>query len=133
MEAPILVGLLTLGLSGAGLLIAAMIFDGRPPLALLLGITWFSFFSLGLLFDNLNAFAMRPLADLAGLGSSIIASGSSLVAFVFASVVETVFTAPVWVLAWALALAAPMSAFFILLAIPAQSRKQFFRTIRSRR
>jgi DHA1 family bicyclomycin/chloramphenicol resistance-like MFS transporter len=133
MEAPIFAGLLALGMSGAGLLIAAVLCGGHPPLAILLGLTWFGFFALGLLFGNLNAFAMRPLGDLAGLGSSIIASGSSLVAFVFASAVETVVVAPVWALAWAFTLAAPLSTFFILLAIPAGSRKQFFESIRSRR
>ncbi|AML50405.1 MFS transporter [Falsihalocynthiibacter arcticus] len=131
MEAPIFAGLLVLGLSGAGLLIAAVLYAGHPPLAILLGLTWFGFFALGLLFGNLNAFAMRPLGDLAGLGASIIASGSSLVAFAFASAIETAFVAPVWALAWAFTLAAPLSTFFILLAIPAGSRKQFFQTIRS--
>ncbi|AML52347.1 MFS transporter [Falsihalocynthiibacter arcticus] len=130
MEAPILAGLLVLGLSGAGLLIAAALYAGHPPLAILLGLTWFGFFALGLLFGNLNAFAMRPLGDLAGLGASIIASGSSLVAFAFASAIGTAFVAPVWALAWAFTLAAPLAMFFILLAIPAGSRKQFFQTIR---
>lgn len=133
MEAPIFTGLLVLGLSGTGLLIAAVFYSGHPPLAILLGLTWFAFFALGLLFGNLNAFAMRPLGDLAGLGSSIIASVSSLVAFVFASVVETVVVAPVWAIAWAFILAAPLSAFFILLAIPARSRKPFYQTMRNRK
>ncbi|WP_299986145.1 MFS transporter [uncultured Ruegeria sp.] len=133
MEAPIFAGLLVLGLSGMGLLIAAVFCSGHPPLPILLGLTWFGFFALGLLFGNLNAFAMRPLGDLAGLGSSIIASVSSLVAFVFASFVETVVGAPVWALAWAFTLAAPLSAFFILLTIPACSRKQFYENIRNRK
>ncbi|MEH6836782.1 MULTISPECIES: MFS transporter [Falsihalocynthiibacter] len=133
MEVPIFAGLMVLGLSGTGLLIAAVICGGHPPLVFLLGLTWFGFFALGLLFGNLNAFAMRPLGDLAGLGSSIIASGSSLVAFAFATAVETVVVAPVWALAWAFTLAAPLSAFFILLAIPAGSRKQFFQTMRNQK
>lgn len=42
------------------------------------------FFAIGILFDNLNAIAMRPLGQVAGLGASLIASGTSLVATLFA-------------------------------------------------
>lgn len=88
MEAPIVAGLGCLGLSGAALLGAAALTGGQPPFALLLGLAWVGFFALGLLFGNLNAFAMRPLGALAGLSSSIIASLSSVVAFVFATAIE---------------------------------------------
>ena len=43
-----------------------------------------NFFCIGILFGNLNAMAMQSLGHLAGLGASLIASGSSLVAVVFA-------------------------------------------------
>ncbi len=118
MEAPIMAGLVFLGMSGAALLIAAALTDGHPPLALLLGLAWFGFFSLGLLFGNLNAFAMRPLGDLAGLSSSIIASLSSVVAFVFATAVERAADGPVHAIALAFLCAALLSAFLILIAIP---------------
>lgn len=118
MEAPILAGLLLLAVSGAALLAAAAVTEGRPPLALLLALGWFGFFALGLLFGNLNALAMRPLGDLAGLGSSIIASVSSVVAFMFATVVEGMIEGPVWAIATAFAVAALSSAFLILRAIP---------------
>lgn len=133
MEAPIFSGLLLLGASGLGLLAAAALTDGHPPLAALIGLAWFGFFALGLLFGNLNAFAMRPLGDLAGLGSSIIASVSSIVAFAFASAVELVAEGPVWAVAWAFILAALLSAVSILVAIPDGSRKRFLRTIGIRR
>jgi len=42
------------------------------------------FFAIGILFGNLNAMAMRSLGDVAGLGSSLLASGSSLLATLFA-------------------------------------------------
>lgn len=130
MEPLVLVGLLLLAVSGVGLLIAAMIAGGQPALGVLLGLAWLGFFALGLLFGNLNALAMRPLGDLAGLGSSIIASGSSLVAFAFASMLEASASNPVWALAFAFTLSAVCSVFLILLAIPAGSRRQFFRAFR---
>lgn len=133
MEVPILSGLLLLGASGVGLLTVAALTDGHPPLAALIGIAWFGFFALGLLFGNLNAFAMRPLGDLAGLGSSIIASVSSIVAFAFASAIELVAEGPVWAVAWAFILAALLSAVFMLVALPDGSRKRLFRIISSRR
>ncbi|MEQ3626229.1 MAG: MFS transporter [Celeribacter sp.] len=127
MEPPILIGLTLLGLSGALLLVAAALTDGHPPLVIFLGLGWIGFFALGLLFGNLNALAMRPLGELAGLGSSIIASVSSLVAFVFAFTVEVAADSPVWAVAWAFALAAPPSAILILLAFPANSRLRLWR------
>ncbi len=133
MEAPILAGLLLLGISGTGLLVAAALAGGHPPLAVLLGLAWIGFFALGLLFGNLNAFAMRPLGDLAGLGSSIIASGSSFVAFAFASAVETITSDPVWSIAWAFTISALLSAFCILRAIPELRRSYHLPSLRPRR
>ena len=47
------------------------------------------FFAIGILFGNLNAMAMRTLGDVAGIGSSLLASGSSLVATLFALIAGT--------------------------------------------
>lgn len=118
MEPLVLAGLVLMGGSGAALLLAAAFTGGHPPLAVLLALGWFGFFGLGLLFGNLNAFAMRPLGDLAGLGSSIIASVSSLVAFAFASLVERIAEGPVWVIATGFSLGALLSAGLILMAMP---------------
>lgn len=75
-----------LGLAAAGLLmLAASIFwGGRPPLVVLMVLGFAAFFAIGVLFGNLNAMAMRSLGQVAGLGASLIASGSSLVATLFA-------------------------------------------------
>ncbi len=127
MEAPILAGVVLLGVSGAALLGAAALTQGHPPLAVLLGLGWLGFFALGLLFGNLNALAMRPLGDLAGLSSTIIASISSLVAVIFATAVEAMAAGPVWAIAWAFALAALLSAVLIIRAIPVSSRREIFR------
>lgn len=122
MKPPIFASLLIMGVSGAGLLISALIWDARPPLALLLGLTWSGFFGLGLLFGNLNAVAMRPLGDLAGLGATIIASGSSFVAFVYATLLGLLVHDPVWALAWSFSISALLAACCILIAGPTKAR-----------
>ena len=74
------------GLTAAGLamLAASGLWDGRPPLPVLMGLAFSAFFAIGVLFGNLNAMAMRSLGQVAGLGASLIASGSSLIATLFA-------------------------------------------------
>ncbi|WP_420959889.1 multidrug effflux MFS transporter [Brucella sp. IR073] len=75
-----------IGLSMAGLvmLLAVLSWDRRLPLAVLMVSGFAAFFATGVLFGNLNAMAMRSLGQVAGLGASLIASGSSLVAALFA-------------------------------------------------
>lgn len=130
MEAPILAGLVFLCLSGAALLTSAALTEGHPPLALLLGLAWVGFFALGLLFGNLNAFAMRPLGDFAGLSSSIVASLSSVVAFVFATAVEHVAEGPVYAIAFSFVFAALLSALLFLVAMPKGSFGRFLSLLR---
>jgi MFS transporter, DHA1 family, multidrug resistance protein len=74
------------GLTAAGLamLAASGFWNGRPPLPVLMVLTFSAFFAIGVLFGNLNAMAMRSLGQVAGLGASLIASGSSLIATLFA-------------------------------------------------
>jgi DHA1 family bicyclomycin/chloramphenicol resistance-like MFS transporter len=67
-------------LAGLPMLAVSNAFDGRPPLMLLLLFGFAAFFSIGIL----NAMAMGSLGQVAGLGASLIASGSSLVASLFA-------------------------------------------------
>jgi len=58
--------------------------SGTLPFAAFLSMLFLAFFAIGILFGNLNAMAMQTLGNLAGLGASLIASGSSLVATLFA-------------------------------------------------
>ena len=53
-------------------------YDGLPPIALTVSVMFIGFFFVGILFGNLNAMAMQPLGDMAGLGAAIIGSFSSL-------------------------------------------------------
>ncbi|MBP1844658.1 DHA1 family bicyclomycin/chloramphenicol resistance-like MFS transporter [Rhizobium petrolearium] len=77
-----------MGLASVGflMLLTSMLWDGRLPLVALMGFAFSAFFAIGILFGNLNAMAMRSLGQVAGLGASLIASGSSLIATVYAVV-----------------------------------------------
>ena len=68
------------------------IFDGLPPLVVTIGSLFIGFFFVGLLFGNLNAMAMHPLGDMAGLGAAIIGSLSSIIAVLVATTVDSFLT-----------------------------------------
>jgi DHA1 family bicyclomycin/chloramphenicol resistance-like MFS transporter len=74
------------GLASTGflMLVTSMLWSGQLPLFAMMGFVFVAFFTIGVLFGNLNAMAMRSLGQVAGLGASLIASGSSLVATLFA-------------------------------------------------
>ncbi len=84
METMAHAGFLGLTLAGLAMLVATLIFDKPLPFAVLLTLTYAAFFAIGILFGNLNAMAMHPLGQAAGLATSLIASVSSLVATIFA-------------------------------------------------
>ncbi|OJF96959.1 MFS transporter [Pararhizobium antarcticum] len=84
MEAMARAAFVGLSFAGLAMVIATHHWAGRLPLIGLLVLGFAAFFAVGLLFGNLNAMAMRPLGQMAGLGTSLIASGSSLVATLFA-------------------------------------------------
>ena len=49
-------------------------FAGLPPFWLFMAYLLVVFFSIGLLFGNLNALAMQPLGHIAGVGAAVVAS-----------------------------------------------------------
>ena len=57
-----------------------LLHDGHPPLWLFMTICLSLFFSLGLLFGNLNSIAMEPLGHIAGTGAAVIGSIATLLA-----------------------------------------------------
>lgn len=77
-------GFILLTASGAAMAATSLMASGFPPLWVFLATGFSAFFAIGILFGNLNALAMADLGEVAGLGASLIASGSSLVATVFA-------------------------------------------------
>ena len=76
-------GFAGLAVAGLAMVAASGLWGGRPPLPVLMVLAFSAFFAIGVLFGNLNAMAMRSLGQVAGLGTSLIASGSSLVATLF--------------------------------------------------
>jgi MFS transporter, DHA1 family, multidrug resistance protein len=52
---------------------------GNPPLALFMLYFMTSFFCIGILFGNLNAMAMEPLGQIAGVGAAVVGSLSSFI------------------------------------------------------
>ncbi|MCD7110295.1 multidrug effflux MFS transporter [Rhizobium sp. DKSPLA3] len=105
MEAMARAGYAGLIAAGLALLAASALWSGKPPLALFLGLAFPAFFAIGILFGNLNAMAMRPLGHMAGLGASLIASGSSLVSALFATLFGRFYDGTLFTLATALATA----------------------------
>lgn len=77
------------------MLLSAWLLGGVPPLWLFMSLGGLIFFSMGLLFGNMNALAMEPLGHMAGLGSSLIASLSSLIAVVLSVLVGTFYNSTV--------------------------------------
>lgn len=63
-----------------GLLTAlCFIYQGIPPFWQFISVLFCAFFCIGVLFGNINAMAMQPLGEMAGLGAAIIGSLSSLI------------------------------------------------------
>lgn len=77
-------GFVGLTLAGLVMLLVLAAHGGQLPFGVLALLVWLAFFAMGLVFGNLNALAMQSLAEVAGLGASLIASGSSLTATLFA-------------------------------------------------
>ncbi len=69
----------------------ALLFDGHPHLYLLMFYLLVVFFFFGILFGNLNAIAMEPLGHIAGLGSAVVGSLSTLISVVFGVVVSNAY------------------------------------------
>ena len=109
MDAMARAGFLGLTLSGLAILLAVLAFGGNLPFTVLLALTYAAFFAIGIPFGNLNAMAMRSLAQVAGLGASLIASGSSLVATVFAVTLGRFYDGTPLVLACGLLIAGVLS------------------------
>ena len=68
------------------------LYGGLPPLAVTVTALFIGFFFVGLLFGNLNAIAMHPLGEMAGLGAAIIGSLSSIIAVLVATQVDAYLT-----------------------------------------
>ena len=68
-------------------LVLVYLMGGHSPLWLLMVCFAVDFFCLGILFGNLNAIAMEPLAHIAGVGAAVVSSLSNLVAVVIGTLI----------------------------------------------
>ncbi len=67
--------------------VLALVQDGHPHLLMLMLYLLPVFFCFGILFGNLNAMAMEPLGHIAGLGSAVVGSVSTLISVALGAVV----------------------------------------------
>ncbi|UWU17513.1 multidrug effflux MFS transporter (plasmid) [Rhizobium sullae] len=108
-----------IGLASVGLqmLFASILWDGSLPLVALMMFGFWAFFAIGILFGNLNAMAMRSLGEVAGLGASLIASGSSLIATLFAIGIGSFYDGTTMILAVGFSIAGVSSLILVELAL----------------
>lgn len=66
---------------------AAALSDGHPPLWSVMTYMLPAFFCIGILFGNLNASAMEPLGQIAGIGAAVVGSLSSLLSVALGTVI----------------------------------------------
>jgi DHA1 family bicyclomycin/chloramphenicol resistance-like MFS transporter len=129
MDAMVRWAVVGLMLSGGVMLAASAIFAGRPPLMLFMASGFIVFFCIGILFGNLNAMTMRSLGQLAGLGASLIASGSSLIAVVFATCLGSFYNQTTFPVAAGFALSGVLS--FALVALASRADIKAIEPVRS--
>jgi DHA1 family bicyclomycin/chloramphenicol resistance-like MFS transporter len=71
--------LISFTILSSGLLIIALFSQGIPPLGVFICLAMPLFFSMSLMFGNLNSIAMQPMGHMAGVGASVIGFISMLV------------------------------------------------------
>ena len=72
-------------------LMVVVALNGHPPLSLLMIYLLVVFFFFGVLFGNLNALAMEPLGEIAGLGSAIVGSISTLISVLLGAIIANAY------------------------------------------
>ena len=74
-----MIALVALSMLSIGFLLLFIAYGGVPPITLLMIYLCLSFFCNGILFGNLNALAMEPLGEMAGVGAAIVGGLSTLI------------------------------------------------------
>jgi DHA1 family bicyclomycin/chloramphenicol resistance-like MFS transporter len=67
--------------------ICSWIMNGQPAFWLTLLLLILSFFSIGILFGNLNSLAMEPLGHVAGMASTVIGSTTTLISLLLGTII----------------------------------------------
>lgn len=105
MERMSLISLSGMCVLGGGLLVVSSLYEGQPPLVWFFGFCSALLFCFSALFNNLNSLAMESLGRVAGLGTSLSSSLSSLLAVVIAMTMGRFYDLTVYPLASAFLLA----------------------------
>ncbi|EMI25597.1 multidrug effflux MFS transporter [Rhodopirellula europaea] len=71
--------MISLAVTSVGFLGFAFLYAGSPPLWSTMAYLLAIFFAIGILFGNLNSLAMEPLGHVAGIGSALVGSISTLI------------------------------------------------------
>jgi MFS transporter, DHA1 family, multidrug resistance protein len=109
-----------LGLSGVSIifLLVAWQYQGLPPLWYLMGYLMVALFCVGLLFGNLNALAMEPLGEIAGIGASVVGFLSSMLSVPLAILIGTVYNGTLYPLVIAFSISGILALFIIKIVQP---------------
>ncbi|MGJ8626745.1 MAG: MFS transporter [Sulfitobacter sp.] len=95
--------------AAAVFMIAVVAWGGLPPFALFMMWIVSTFFGMGLLFGNLNALAMEPLGDMAGLGAAVVGSLATAVSLPIGFAISETFTGGVGALVIGFGVAAALA------------------------
>lgn len=68
-------------------LVVSILLAGQPPLWLLMAFFMAAFFCIGILFGNINSLAMQPLGHMAGIGSAVVGSLTTLISMLLGMVI----------------------------------------------
>lgn len=77
-------------------IIIAWWFNGMPALWITTSFMLLTFFCIGLLFGNLNALAMEPLGQIAGIGAAVVGSLSTFISATLAVIIGQYFNGTVY-------------------------------------
>lgn len=114
-------GTRTLGRVGMLLMIAlatiflplVYMYSGVPSLWMVMIYFMCTFFSVGMLFGNLNAISMEPLGHIAGIGSAIIGSVSTLLSLPIGIFIGQMYSGTILPLVWGFLITGLFSFFFM--------------------
>jgi len=83
--------LIVLIIAGFAALFLSLSFNGVPPFWIFMAWQFITFCCLGMVFGNLNALAMEPVGDMAGLGAAIVGFTATIISLPFGWLVGTLY------------------------------------------
>ena len=91
----------------------AVLTAGHPPLWILMLYLMLTFFGIGILFGNMNALAMEPLGQLAGIGAAVVGSLSTLISMVLGTMIGRSYDGTILPLVVSIAILTGLSIFVV--------------------